>query len=121
MLGYSDDPDESEYVDLDEKLAVKVFSICQDIVYNNSRRKTQTPKSLALAISIRQISVRQKFPNSVLVRNITACETAQKLELAYVMIKRLRQMNVFFEDGQVLIPLCAKMLSPLFPGLGIFQ
>ena len=56
MLGYSDDPDESQYVDLDEKLVVKVvlFSICQDIVYNNSRGKTQTPKSLAL--SIRQIS-----------------------------------------------------------------
>ena len=58
MLGYSDDPDESEYVDLDEKLAVKVvlFSIYQDIMYNNSRGKTQTPKSLALAINIRQIS-----------------------------------------------------------------
>ncbi len=56
MLGYSDDPEESEYVNLDEKLAVKVFSICQDIVYNNSRGKTQTPKSLALAISVRQIS-----------------------------------------------------------------
>ena len=56
LLGYSNDPEESEYVDLDEKLAVKVFSICQDIVYNNSRGKTQTPKSLSLAISIRQIS-----------------------------------------------------------------
>ena len=56
MLGYSDDPDESEYVNLDEKFAVKVFLICQDFVYNNSRGKTQTPKSLSLAISIRQIS-----------------------------------------------------------------
>jgi hypothetical protein len=56
LLGYSNDPAESEYVDVDEKLTVKAFSICQDIVYNSSRGKTQTPKSLALAISVRQIS-----------------------------------------------------------------
>ena len=41
---------------MDEKLAIKVFSICQDLIYNNSKGKTQTPKSLALAMSVRQIS-----------------------------------------------------------------
>ena len=56
LLGYSDEPEASKYVNLEEKLAVKVFSICQDIVYNNSKGKTQTPKSLALAMSVRQIS-----------------------------------------------------------------
>ena len=34
----------------------KVISICQDLVYSNSKGKIQTPKSLALAMSVRQIS-----------------------------------------------------------------
>ena len=41
---------------MDEKLTTKVFSLCQDLVYNRSKGKIQTPKSLALAISVRQIS-----------------------------------------------------------------
>ena len=56
ILGYSDEPEETKYVDVDEKLSIKVFSICQDLIYNNSKGKTQTPKSLALAMSVRQIS-----------------------------------------------------------------
>lgn len=35
---------------------VKVFSICQDLIYNSSRGKFQTPKSLALAMTVRQLS-----------------------------------------------------------------
>lgn len=53
LLGYSDEP---EYVKMTEESRTKVFSICQDLVYNNSKGKTQTPKSLALAIAVRQIS-----------------------------------------------------------------
>ena len=56
ILGYSDEPEETRYVDMDEKLAIKVFSICQDLIYNKSKGKSQTPKSLALAMSVRQIS-----------------------------------------------------------------
>jgi hypothetical protein len=56
VLGYSDEPEECEYVDLDEELVVKVFSICQDLIYNSSRGKFQTPKSLALAMTVRQVS-----------------------------------------------------------------
>ena len=56
LLGYSDDPQESGYVDMDEELAVKVFSVCQDLVYNSSKGRTQTPKSLALAMAVRQLS-----------------------------------------------------------------
>ena len=56
ILGYSDEPEESEYVDLDNEHAVKVFSICQDLIYNSSRGRFQTPKSLALAITVRQLS-----------------------------------------------------------------
>ena len=56
VLDYSDEPEETTYVDMDEKLAIKVFSFCQDLVYNNSKGQTQTTKSLALAISVGQIS-----------------------------------------------------------------
>ena len=56
LLGYSDEPQESGYVDMDEELAVKVFSVCQDLVYNSSKGRSQTPKSLALAIAVRQLS-----------------------------------------------------------------
>jgi hypothetical protein len=55
VLGYSDEPEECEYVDLDEELVVKVFSICQDLIYNSSRGKFQTPTSLALAMTVRQV------------------------------------------------------------------
>ena len=41
---------------MDEELAVKVFSVCQDLVYNSSKGRSQTPKSLALAIAVRQLS-----------------------------------------------------------------
>ena len=40
---------------MDEELAVKVFSVCQDLVYNSSKGRTQTPKSLALAMAVRQL------------------------------------------------------------------
>ena len=56
LLSYSDKPEEATYVDTDEKLAIKVFSICQDLIYNYSKGKTQTPNSLALAMSVWQIS-----------------------------------------------------------------
>lgn len=56
LLGYSDEPEECEYVNLDKELAVKVFSICQDLIYNSSRGRFQTPKSLALAMTVRQVS-----------------------------------------------------------------
>ena len=56
LLGYSDDPQESGYVDMDEELAVKVFSVCQDLVYNSSKGRTQTQKTLALAMAVRQLS-----------------------------------------------------------------
>ncbi|XP_028410493.1 uncharacterized protein LOC114533190 [Dendronephthya gigantea] len=56
LLGFSDIPEVSEYVEVDEKNAAKVFTICQDLIYVSSKGKTQTPKSLALAMAVRQIS-----------------------------------------------------------------
>ena len=56
LLGYSEEPQDSSYVEMDEEYAVKVYSICQDLVYNGNKGRTQTPKSLALAMAVRQIS-----------------------------------------------------------------
>ena len=60
-------------------------------------------------------------PNSVLVRNITACETAQKLDLAFVMIKRLPSDERVIPGWTGFNTTMCKRLSPPFPGLGIFQ
>lgn len=56
LLGFSEDAEASEYVEVDEKHAVKVFSICQDLINISSKGKIQTPKSLALAMAVRQIT-----------------------------------------------------------------
>ena len=56
LLGYSEEPQDSSYVDMDEEYAVKVYSLCQDLVYNGNKGITQTPKSLAQAMAVRQMS-----------------------------------------------------------------
>lgn len=56
VVGFSDEPLLNDYLEVNEKEAVKVFSICQDLVNVSSRGKIQTPKSLSLAMAIRQIS-----------------------------------------------------------------
>ena len=53
-----------------------------------SQRTVKVPDSDVVPISLGARKT-PKFPNSVLVRNVTACETARKLGLAYVMIKSL--------------------------------
>ena len=55
-LGFSDDPEESKYVTLEDSRSLKLFSLCQDLLYIFSNGRTQTPKSLALAMAVRQIS-----------------------------------------------------------------
>lgn len=56
LLGFSDEPEQTDYVQIHQKEALKIFSICQDLVNVFSRGKLQTPKSLSLAIAVRQIS-----------------------------------------------------------------
>ena len=56
VLGFSDEPLLDSYLEVNENEAEKVFSICKDLVYVSSRGQIQTPKSLSLAIAIRQIS-----------------------------------------------------------------
>ena len=55
-LGFSDDPEESKYVNLEDDRSLKLFSVCQDLLYIFSSGRMQTPKSLALAMAVRQIS-----------------------------------------------------------------
>ena len=54
ILGFSDDPEDADYIELDEQTTSKIFSLCQDLVYISNKRKVPTPKSLAM--TIRQIS-----------------------------------------------------------------
>ena len=56
MFGFSTDPEELLFVDVDEKVSLKLFSVCQDLLYIANRGKFQTPKSFALATAVRQIS-----------------------------------------------------------------
>ena len=50
ILGFSDDPEDADYIELDEQTTSKIFSLCQDLVYISNKRKVQTPKSLAMTI-----------------------------------------------------------------------
>lgn len=56
VVGFSDEPEESSYVKVEEKEATKILSLCQDLIYIFSHERVQTPKSLCLAIAVRQIS-----------------------------------------------------------------
>ena len=55
LLGFSNEPEDVEFAEVEENVAVKVFSICQDLVYVCNKGWIQTPKSLALAMTVRQI------------------------------------------------------------------
>jgi hypothetical protein len=33
MLGFSNDPEDADYIELDEKRTSKIFSLCQDLIY----------------------------------------------------------------------------------------
>jgi hypothetical protein len=56
MLGFSDDPEDADYIELDDQTTSKIFSLCQDLVYISNRGKVQTPKSQALAMTVWQMS-----------------------------------------------------------------
>ena len=82
ILGYSEDPEGSDYVELNENDTVEIFSICQDLVYNSTRGRNQTPKSLALAIAVKQMSgcsnlirVLNGLGHCVSLSSTTACDT----------------------------------------------
>lgn len=56
ILGFSDCPEMSSHVKLEDPRKTKVLSICQDILYIASNGRKQTPKSLALGMVVRQLT-----------------------------------------------------------------
>ena len=55
-FGFSDEPEMNSHVTLNEGHLKKVLSICQDMLFINSNGRMQTPKSLALGMTIRQLT-----------------------------------------------------------------
>ena len=57
MLGFLDDPEDADYIviELDDQITSKIF-LCVKIwsIFLYNRGKVQTPKSLALAMTVRQ-------------------------------------------------------------------
>ncbi len=57
FLGFSDEPEDADYIKLDEKTTAIIFSLCQDLVHAANKGKVHaTPKSLALAMTVRQMT-----------------------------------------------------------------
>ena len=63
LLRFSEDAQACEYGEVDEKHATRVFFICQNLINISSKGKIQTPKSLALAMAVRQITGCSKLIN----------------------------------------------------------
>lgn len=55
-LGFSDYPEMSSRLELEDSHMTKVLSICQDMLYIASNGRKQTPKSLALGMAVRQLT-----------------------------------------------------------------
>ena len=55
MLGFSDVPVLTSYLQVHEKGATQIYSICQDVINVFSQGRIQTPKALSLAMAVRQI------------------------------------------------------------------
>ena len=55
-LGYSNEPVLDERIVIPRSQICKVVSICQDLVYAEAKEKKQTQKSLALGMTVRQMS-----------------------------------------------------------------
>ena len=56
VLGFSDVPVLTSYLQVHEKGATQIYSICQDVINAFSQGRIQTPKALSLAMAVRQIS-----------------------------------------------------------------
>ena len=56
LVGYSEEPNQGEQVALPEKASCKIVSLCQDLVYAAGKGKVLTHKSLALGMTVRQLT-----------------------------------------------------------------
>ena len=56
ILGFSDAPEMETYIKLEDTQMKKVLSLCQDMLFVYSNGRIQTPKSLALGMTVRQLT-----------------------------------------------------------------
>ncbi|XP_034082274.1 uncharacterized protein LOC117552764 [Gymnodraco acuticeps] len=56
IIGATEEPTLDHYVNIDDDVHLKVLSVCQDIVYLASKGRKQTPKSLALGLTVRHLT-----------------------------------------------------------------
>ena len=56
ILGFSDAPEMETYIKLEDTQMKKVLSLCQDILFVYSNGRIQTPNSLALGMTVRQLT-----------------------------------------------------------------
>ncbi|CAB3996283.1 Hypothetical predicted protein [Paramuricea clavata] len=56
ICGFSSEPTLNNYVEIDHKESAKLMSITQDLVNLASNQRNPTPKSIALAMALRQLT-----------------------------------------------------------------
>ena len=61
IVGFSDEPDLKHKVSLPHDQCCKVASICQDLIYAEAKGRKQTHKSLALGMTVRQLTGSRKL------------------------------------------------------------
>ena len=83
IVGFSDDPRSTNYVEVDKNADLKLTSLCQDIIYLSFKGRILTPKSLALGMTIRHLtgssrllSIINKLGHSASVDTIIGLETS---------------------------------------------
>ena len=69
ILGYSEEPDMEARVRVKENEKPKVVSMCQDLVYAEAKGRKQTPKSLALGMTVSDWLTKTS-PDSSLIRTL---------------------------------------------------
>lgn len=96
MMGASDDPEQTDYVSIKEDMVPKVFSVAQDLLYVATKGRCQTPKSLALAMAVRQIS-----GCSILIKVLSGLGHCVSLSSVMAYDTALAQLNV---NPETIIP-----------------
>ncbi|XP_057711366.1 uncharacterized protein LOC130928664 [Corythoichthys intestinalis] len=56
IIGATEEPTLAGYVDIPDDVNLKVISLCQEIVYLESKGRKQTPKSLCLGLTVRHLT-----------------------------------------------------------------
>jgi hypothetical protein len=73
MVGFSDEPELQHKVNIPHDQCCKVASICQDLIYAEAKGRKQTHKSLALGMTVRQLTGSRKLIDILYGLNWTHC------------------------------------------------